>query len=113
MQVPESARLVRVPLEGTASAAEGALIVRGDAHPFALAGDWAGGGALVGSEPIVVAGPDEDPFAVLDRQPVVETEPDGGQTARAGRAAGEPGAGEAAPAEPVGGGWFGYLGYNL
>src|SRR5687767_12147918 len=97
MRVPETARLIRLPLEGTASAAEGALIVRGDAHPFALAGDWAGGGALVGSEPIAVAEPEEDPFEVLDRQPVVETEP----------------AGEATAGEPVGGGWFGYLGYNL
>src|SRR5688500_6503145 len=98
MQVPESARLVRVPLEGTASAAEGALLVRGDAHPFALAGDWAAGGALVGSEPIVVAGPDEDPFDLLDRQPVIDVPPDA-----AGAGAGD----------PVGGGWFGYLGYNL
>src|SRR5687767_11539785 len=102
MRVPETARLIRLPLEGTASAAEGALIVRGDAHPFALAGDWAGGGALVGSEPIAVAEPEEDPFEVLDRQPVVETEP-----------AGEATAGEATAGEPVGGGWFGYLGYNL
>src|SRR5688572_15391422 len=98
MPVPETARLVRVPLEGTASAAEGALLVRGDVHPFALAGDWAGGGALVGSEPIVVAGPDADPFDLLDRQPVVD----------APSAAAEAGAGES-----VGGGWFGYLGYNL
>jgi para-aminobenzoate synthetase/4-amino-4-deoxychorismate lyase len=92
MPVPESARLVRIELEGAASAAEGALLVRGDAHPFALAGDWAGGGALVGSEPIAIAGPDDDPFAVLDRQPAVQAEPDG---------------------DVVGGGWFGYLGYNL
>jgi len=44
--VPDTARLVRVELEGRLSPAEGALLVRGDAHPFALAGDWAGGGAL-------------------------------------------------------------------
>ena len=73
-------------------AAEGALLVRGDAHPFALAGDWAGGGALVGSEPLVVAGPEEDPFELLDRQPAGDR--------RVG-------------SEGVGGGWFGYLGYNL
>ena len=47
--VPETARLVRIQLEGAAAAAEGALLVRGDDHPFALAGDWAGGGALIGS----------------------------------------------------------------
>jgi para-aminobenzoate synthetase / 4-amino-4-deoxychorismate lyase len=90
MPVPETASLVRIPLEGTAAPAEGALLVRGDPHPFALAGDWAGGGALVGSEPLVVAGANEDPFALLDQQPTVEAED-----------------------EAVGGGWFGYLGYNL
>src|SRR3954467_10393515 len=91
MGVPERARLVRIELDGELSAAEGCLLVRGDERPFGLAGDWAGGGALIGSEPLVVAGPDEDPFELLDRQPVV-----GGEHHAA-----------------VGGGWFGYLGYNL
>ena len=68
------------------------LLVRGDVRPFTLTGAWAGGGALVGSEPLVVADPADDPFALLDVQPELE-------------AAGEPGA--------VGGGWFGYLGYGL
>src|ERR687898_24448 len=90
MGVPARARLVRIELEGTASAAEGALLVRGDAHPFALAGDWADGGAIVGSEPVAVAEPEEDPFDLLDVQPDID-----------------PGG------EGVGGGWFGYLGYNL
>jgi para-aminobenzoate synthetase / 4-amino-4-deoxychorismate lyase len=87
--VPESACLVRIELEGELSAAEGTLLVRGDDRPFALAGDWAGGGALVGSEPLVVAEGGEDPFELLDRQPEVEGE------------------------DGVGGGWFGFLGYNL
>jgi para-aminobenzoate synthetase / 4-amino-4-deoxychorismate lyase len=104
MRVPETARLVRIPLEGTLAAAEGALLVRGDDHPFALAGDWAGGGALVGSEPLVIADAEDDPFELLDRQPVVVTE-DGDPLARP--------AGEEASGEGVGGGWFGYLGYNL
>jgi para-aminobenzoate synthetase / 4-amino-4-deoxychorismate lyase len=95
VKVPDSARLVRIELEGELPGAEGALLVRGDERPFALAGDWAGGGALVGSEPLVVAGGDEDPFELLDRQPLVE------------------GAGEAEANGAVGGGWFGYLGYNL
>jgi para-aminobenzoate synthetase/4-amino-4-deoxychorismate lyase len=90
MSVPARARLVRIELEGNAPAAEGALLVRADARAFALAGDWAGGGAIVGSEPVTVAGPDDDPFELLDVQP--ELEADG---------------------EAVGGGWFGYLGYNL
>jgi aminodeoxychorismate synthase component I len=94
--VPETARLVRTPLKGAAPAAEGALLVRGDDHPFALAGDWAGGGALVGSEPLVVAAPADDPFDLLDRQPAMKA----------------PSADDAG-GEAVGGGWFGYLGYNL
>jgi para-aminobenzoate synthetase / 4-amino-4-deoxychorismate lyase len=93
MAVPERARLVRIELGGNLSAAEGCLLVRGDQRPFGLAGDWAGGGAIVGSEPLVTAGDDEDPFELLDRQPVVED------------AGGHNGA--------VGGGWFGFLGYNL
>src|SRR5215213_338110 len=93
MGVPERARLVRIELDGDLSAAEGCLLVRGDERPFGLAGDWAGGGALVGSEPLLVAGADADPFALLDRQPAVE---DAGDHAGA-----------------VGGGWFGFLGYNL
>ncbi len=93
MAVPERARLVRIELDGDLSAAEGCLLVRGDERPFGLAGDWAGGGALVGSEPLVVAGEDEDPFELLDRQPLVED-----ATEQSGA---------------VGGGWFGFLGYNL
>jgi para-aminobenzoate synthetase / 4-amino-4-deoxychorismate lyase len=104
MRVPETARLFRTPLDGTLSAAEGALLVRGEDRPFALAGDWAGGGALVGSEPLVVAGADEDPFALLDRQPRVEVA-DGSAPKADGSA---PEADEA-----IGGGWFGYLGYSL
>jgi para-aminobenzoate synthetase/4-amino-4-deoxychorismate lyase len=114
MAVPESARLVRIELEGELSAAEGTLLVRGDERPFALAGDWAGGGALVGSEPLVVAAPEDDPFELLDRQPLIEDAPGGGAGAEAGRA--EADGAEADGAEAVGavgGGWFGYLGYNL
>ncbi len=89
--LPTSVRPVRVALPGTVSAADACLLVRGDEHAFALAGAWAGGGALVGSEPLATAAADEDPFALLDRQPDV--------------ADGDPAA--------VGGGWFGYLGYRL
>jgi para-aminobenzoate synthetase/4-amino-4-deoxychorismate lyase len=78
-------------LAGSVSAAEAALLVRGDERPFALSGDWAGGAALVGSEPVTVARAEEDPFAVLDRQP---------QTGGDGDAV-------------VGAGWFGFLGYAL
>ena len=116
--VPKTARLVRIELEGTLPAAEGALLVRGDAHPFALAGDWAGGGALVGSEPLVVAGPDEDPFELLDRQPIVETAQgitdQGVRPLESPRLKGsDPLSGGDLDLDAVGGGWFGYLGYNL
>ena len=62
--------------------------------PFALSGHWAGGGAIVGSDPLLVAGPDADPFSTLDACPTstVAWLP-------------APGA--------VGGGWFGWLGYRF
>lgn len=83
--------VVRDPLPWKLRAEEAALVVRGDRRPFVLVGDWAGGGALIGSEPVRVAAADEDPFALLEDQPTVD-----------GRAEGA-----------VGGGWFGYLGYEL
>src|SRR3954454_4866867 len=81
--------LVRTPLDLRAAPADAALLVRGDERPFALCGAWAGGGAIAGSEPVRVAAPDEDPFALLDDLPAV-----------------------AAP-EGFGGGWVGWLGYGL
>lgn len=88
-----SLRPVRVALEGAVRPGHEALLVRGDARPFALVGEWAGGGALVGSEPVRVAADREDPFALLAE--------------REGDVAGE------APDGFVGGGWFGYLGFGL
>src|SRR5437763_3988149 len=66
--------------------------LRGQPWPFALTGRWAGGGAIVGSAPLVVADPGSDPFATLDALP-----PLGGRY----------------PEGAVGGGWFGWLGYRL
>ena len=43
------ARLVRVPLAWRLRPATAALLVRGDERPFALAGRWVGGGAIVGA----------------------------------------------------------------
>ena len=86
-------RLTRTALDWSLSAAQGALLVRDDARPFALIGRWAGGGALIGSEPVRVAGAGDDPFALLDELP---------RRAARERADGA-----------VGGGWFGYLGYGL
>jgi para-aminobenzoate synthetase/4-amino-4-deoxychorismate lyase len=84
------ARLLREPLEADIAPAEAALTLRGDDRPFALIGAWAGGGAIMGSEPVRVAGRDEDLLAVLDEAPEVD------------------GAG----GDAVGGGWFGFLGFE-
>jgi para-aminobenzoate synthetase/4-amino-4-deoxychorismate lyase len=94
---PLAQRLVRIPLTWSLAPERAALIVRDDARPFALLGRWAGGGALIGSEPARVAAAEEDPFALLDDQSAVH-----GETGDA-----------AAPYGAVGGGWFGYLGYQL
>lgn len=91
---------LRVALEGALSPGHEVHLVRGDSHPFALVGEWAGGGALVGSEPVRVAAADEDPFALLAEADDRGTEPE--QTAT-----------EGAPEPFVGGGWFGYLGFGL
>ena len=49
-------RLVRVELESELTAVEALRALRGDDRPFALVGGWAGGGALLGSEPVRIAG---------------------------------------------------------
>jgi len=84
--------LWREPLRCALSPGDVLARLAGEPLPFALAGSWAGGGAIVGSCPVAVAGDENDPFAVLDRLPDL-TGP--------------------APAGAVGGGWFGWLGYRL
>ena len=105
---PPGLKLVRVPLGWTLAPERAALLVREDTRPFALIGRWAGGGALIGSEPVRLASHDEDPFAVLDDQPAVTDAllVDGGPSALRERQR-RPGT------DAVGGGWFGYLGYEL
>jgi len=88
--------LLRVPLSWSLEPERAALLVRDDALPFVLMGRWAGGGALISSEPVRVASGSEDPFAVLEEQPPVLDVADG-----------------AVEAGAVGGGWVGYLGYGL
>src|SRR5215472_770904 len=65
-------------------------LVRDDAHPVALAGAWAGGGAVIASEPRLVRAPPDSLGEVLD-SPLP-----GDSTGGA-----------------FGGGWIGYLGYGL
>jgi para-aminobenzoate synthetase/4-amino-4-deoxychorismate lyase len=84
-------RLLRTPLDWALDAEQAALLVRGDRRPFALIGRWAGGGALVGGEPVRVADPGDDPFALIDDLPELDDGTDGA----------------------VGGGWFGTLGFRL
>lgn len=86
-----SARLLREALDLRLDGRAALAAIGGLPGAFALTGSWAGGGAILGSEPLELAGPDEDPFEALDRLPELEGEvPDGA----------------------VGGGWFGWLGYG-
>ncbi len=91
--LPVVTDVVRVALGWSLHPERAALLVRDDPRPFALIGRWAGGGALIGSDPVRVAGEHEDPFGLLDQQPML------------------PPALAGSPA--IGGGWFGWLGYGL
>ncbi|MCW2953772.1 MAG: Chorismate binding-like protein [Conexibacter sp.] len=91
-------RLVRVSLDSAATPQQALRALAGEPWPFALVGAWAGGGAIVGSHPLRVAAPHDDPFALLDQLPHVEHH--------------DPAAGAVADGA-VGGGWFGWLGYGL
>jgi para-aminobenzoate synthetase / 4-amino-4-deoxychorismate lyase len=85
------ARVVRHPIASVLTPTEVLRTFRDDPRPFALLGAWAGGGALVGSDPVRVADPDhDDPFRLIGGLPTQE-----------------------GPLRFVGGGWFGYLGYGL
>jgi para-aminobenzoate synthetase/4-amino-4-deoxychorismate lyase len=81
---------VRVPLPSGLQPEQAVLWLREDQRPFALVGDWLGGAALLGSEPVSVASPDADPFSIVE--------------SRAASTGGE---------AAVGGGWVGWLGYGL
>ncbi len=89
MQEQPKYRLLRQALDWELEPLEVLRLVRGDRHPVALLGDWAGGGAVIGSEPAAVRSPPQDLGDVLD-VPFPE--------------AGGPG---------FGGGWIGALGYGL
>ncbi len=91
-----SATLTRVALDCALSPAQVLqILAQREPLPFALSGVWAHsphrGGAIVGADPLRVAGDTEDPFALLDALPSIDNA--------------LPGA--------VGGGWFGWLGYRL
>ncbi|MGZ6709117.1 MAG: chorismate-binding protein [Solirubrobacteraceae bacterium] len=89
MDGPDAAswRLVREPLGALGPWPRVAAALRGDRRPLVLAGAWAGGGAILASEPLrVVRGPQA--LAMLE---------------------GAPGEGRGGA---VGGGWFGWIAYE-
>lgn len=92
---PAEAHVVRTALRCSVPGHRAAELTSGDDHPFALVGRWAGGGALVGSEPERVAAAGVDPFATMAEQPAVDASTPG-----------------AAP-DVVACGWFGFLGFGL
>ncbi|MFE7629797.1 bifunctional anthranilate synthase component I family protein/class IV aminotransferase [Kocuria sp. NPDC057446] len=77
-----------------------------------LFGDWHGGDTVIGVRPLRVLGADEDPFAALDARAPHE---DGSPEEEGSRE--EDGPPEEhrtdGPGPAVGGGWIGYLGYQL
>ncbi len=87
--------IMRRQLPCTLPAADVLALVQGDEHPFALIGAWAGGGAVVGSQPSDVAGPPQP----LDRVFAADVT----ATASAPVARGS---------ARFAGGWIGYLGYG-
>lgn len=90
MTLGPSATLVRIPLESDASPLEVLATAGDDERPFGLVGAWAGGGAIIGSEPLVSVTGAREALAALDDLPRVSGRGDGA----------------------VGGGWVGYLGYG-
>ena len=82
-------RAIRRPLQCTLGPDGVLAVLRGDAHPFALVGAWAGGRAVLGSEPVAQAAPPESLERVFGPQ------------------------GSPVPPSPAvfAGGWVGYLGY--
>ncbi|HEY0933594.1 MAG TPA: hypothetical protein VGD91_07625, partial [Trebonia sp.] len=97
-------RLVRRPLGWDLAPAAVLRLVRGDAHPVALFGAWAGGSDVVASEPVLVRSAPAAFDEVLDAPFPCGT---GAQEGPAGAQDAFGGAQDA-----FGGGWIGYLGYS-
>jgi para-aminobenzoate synthetase/4-amino-4-deoxychorismate lyase len=92
-----AARLVREPLVSRMDPLAAARWLRGEPRAVALSGAWAGGGTLLSSHPATIADRDEDPFALL-----------GSIGALVVKNADVP-----SDTPVVGGGWFGWLGFEL
>ena len=80
-------------LPWTCEPAQVLAALEGEPYLCCLSGAWAGGGTVVASEPLRVAEPHDQPFALLDDMPAID--------------------GRSASPDAIGGGWFGWLGYRL
>jgi para-aminobenzoate synthetase / 4-amino-4-deoxychorismate lyase len=106
MVAREGQEFIRRELPGRHSPVDVLRLLRQDAHPFALTGSWAGGRAIVGSQPTakatppqpisLVLGPNAGPDIGVSTRPARPGPSLSGNSARAGFA----------------GGWVGYLGYG-
>src|SRR5258708_15788467 len=106
MVAREGQEFIRRELPGRHSPVDVLRLLRQDAHPFALTGSWAGGRAIVGSQPTAKATPPQPISLVLGPN----AGPDIGVSTRPAR----PGprlSGDSANAG-FAGGWIGYLGYG-
>jgi para-aminobenzoate synthetase / 4-amino-4-deoxychorismate lyase len=90
----EGLRLVRRPLDWDLSPIQGLRLMRADAHPVALMGNWAGGYDVIGSEPRLTRGTPRSLGDVFDSPCPPVT------------------GGPASVDSAFGGGWIGYLGYG-
>ena len=107
-------RLVCEPLDWQMPAADALRLVRGDAHPAALTGAWAGGSDVVCSEPAVVCCAPEPPWPALDTAwPAAVAGGDEPGFGGGERGLGGAGAGSGGGRPGFGGGWIGYLGFGL
>jgi aminodeoxychorismate synthase component I len=91
--VQQDRRLVRRALSWDLEPGDVLRMVRDDAHPVALVGAWAGGGAVIASEPLLTRSPPQGLGEVLDSP--------------------GPGLERGLGCDGFGGGWIGYLGYGL
>lgn len=89
--------MIREPLAGRVDRLAAVRWLRGEPRAVALSGAWAGGGLLLSSHPAAIADHKADPFALLGSMRSMEVENGDGSL----------------EGTVVGGGWFGWLGFEL
>jgi len=110
MHISQDLIFWRRPLDWKMSPEEVLGLVRNDPYPFALIGAWAGGGAIIGSEPVCVRCPPTSLADVLGVSHPLRRSPPSESAAYY----------QADPRSPAsrtfgnafGGGWVGYIGYG-